>query len=215
MTNENEPIRRGDALRIYSNMQLTIEEAKSAIAALPAVAASQPAYPAVKADSCQRVVVKPLVWSAWMNGFSLHTDTRLAACADAAVFFGRYSIGRKHTYLKSTKPNDRAFDDCLSSEWWVECPDRKLIGPFNGDVLAKAAAQADYEARILAAIAAQPIYDPRDAAIARLVEAGEEIKRLRSFDNDAKDASWQIHWSGALDDLIAAIAAAKEIRKNT
>lgn len=36
---------------------------------------------------------------------------------------------------------------------------------------AKAAAQADYEARILAAIVTQPIYDPRDAVITRLVEA--------------------------------------------
>jgi hypothetical protein len=38
---DNDLIRRGDADRIYSNMQLTIGEARAAIAALPAVDVAQ------------------------------------------------------------------------------------------------------------------------------------------------------------------------------
>jgi hypothetical protein len=60
MTNENDPIRRGDAIALT-----LLGDAKTvadAIAALPAVAASQPADPVSNADSRQRVTVKPLVW---------------------------------------------------------------------------------------------------------------------------------------------------------
>ena len=107
---------------------------------------------ALAAERAATVTVKPLVWSPFMNGYCLHTDTRLAACSTAESIIWTYAIGRKHTYMKTTKPEERAFDDHLSSAWWVETPSRKLIGPFNSDVLAKAAAQADYDARIRSAI---------------------------------------------------------------
>lgn len=62
MTNEIDMIRRGDAMTILSNGSQTWGEAVAAIAALPAVAASQPADPVTNADSRQRVTVKPLVF---------------------------------------------------------------------------------------------------------------------------------------------------------
>ena len=154
------------------------------IRSLPAVAASQTADPVVKADSQQSVRVKPLVWSPYFNGFSLHTDTRLAAYSDARTVVGTYSVGRQHSYIKSSKPDERPFDHYLSSSWWLETPNLKILGPFNGDMEAKAAAQADHEQRILTAIEPQPIskskecpqtsvlrddlHDPRDAVIAGL-----------------------------------------------
>jgi len=96
--------------------------------------------------------VRALEWTPYFDGYCLHTETRIAAYSDAKGVAGSYSVGRKHKYAKSTKPKERAFDDHISSDWWTECPTRKLIGPFNSDILAKAAAQADYEARILAAL---------------------------------------------------------------
>lgn len=106
----------------------------------------------LRAASQQSVRVKPLVWSPYFNGFSLHTDTRLAAYSDARTVVGTYSVGRQHSYIKSSKPDERPFDYALSSSWWLETPNRKILGPFNGDMEAKAAAQADYEQRIRTAI---------------------------------------------------------------
>lgn len=72
MANENELIRRGDAISELSKhakgtttlggqnyQSMTLEVAIDAIALIPAVAASQPSDPVVKADSGQRVTVKP------------------------------------------------------------------------------------------------------------------------------------------------------------
>jgi len=53
MTNDNDLIRRGAAMTILSNGSQTWGEAVAAIAALPAVAASQPADPVINAGSCQ------------------------------------------------------------------------------------------------------------------------------------------------------------------
>jgi len=65
MTNENDLIRRGfvaSAIQEHVNDDYDRAQMSRAIAALPAVAASPPADPVVKADSCQRVTVKPLVF---------------------------------------------------------------------------------------------------------------------------------------------------------
>jgi len=59
MTNDNDLIRRGDALNIYTDWTLGPEEAIAKLRALPAVAASHPADPVINADRCQRVTVKP------------------------------------------------------------------------------------------------------------------------------------------------------------
>jgi len=59
--------------------------------------------------------------------------------------------------------------------WKVSSTFGSDIVKFDTPSAAKAAAQADYEARILAALEPQP--DPRDAVIARLVEALDRIGR--------------------------------------
>jgi hypothetical protein len=180
MTNENDLIRRGDAHDAVRNT-VFMSDALEAIAALPAVAASQPADletcgrcmgsgygghpdssalcndcngsgavavsqpadPVIKADSCQRVTVKPLVW----RGDSIRlTAGRMGKMYECMwCFHGQKGAGWSD-YDEDWHPTLEA---------------------------AKAAAQADYEARILAAIDTQP--DPRDAVIARLVEAAAAL----------------------------------------
>jgi len=82
----------------------------------------------------------------------------------------------------------------------------KVSSTFGGDIVgfdtpsaAKAAAQADYEARIIAAIELQP--DPRDEVIARLVEA------LVDMIDHADEIS------SPLVEARAALAAAKAVQK--
>ena len=103
------------------------DEARGEIEALPAVAASQPADPTVKADSCQQVRVKPLVWA-----FSKSTQAHRAD-----------SQGSGEIYL--------AWE--MANGWVLSMKAGNTTHPTIED--AKAAAQADYEARILAAIETQ------------------------------------------------------------
>lgn len=132
--------------------------------------------------------VKPLMWAPYFNGYCLHADTRIAAYSYAYAITGRYSIGRKHEYKKSTDPRERPFDDVLSSDWWIETPCRKILGPFNSDILAKAAAQADYEARILAAIElAPPAITPEALEQVRqaMFAFGEHFSEFREDEADS------------------------------
>ena len=152
------------------------------------------------------VTVKPLVWSPFMNGYCLHTETRLAACSTAESIIGTYAIGRKHTYMKTTKPEERAFDDHLSSAWWVETPSRKLIGPFNSDVLAKAAAQADYDARIRSAITIASGASPNHITLPRaeveaLTEAARDFQMIRAVWTDPHNDNLMRKASMTLDAL--------------
>lgn len=117
------------------------------------VAASQPADPVVKADSCQRVTVKPLVWD------HEHMEGWVFARGGVLQYAIMLSVNRVYGVHGE---HDGA-------------------AQFPTIEAAKAAAQADYEARILAAIDTQPIYDPRDAVIARLVEA---IENADGYDRD-------------------------------
>jgi len=66
---------------------------------------------------------------------------------------------------------------------WARTSDRNMTQAENP----KAAAQADYEARILAAIDVQP--DPRDAQIAALVEA------LEAYKGRAKRIPFSVAWT--------------------
>lgn len=127
------------------------------IRALPAVAASQPANPAVKVDSCQPVRVKPLEWNqSGRNCIRAETSTDTYEILDGWVN-GKFLLRSRH-----------------SDEW------RDTL------IAAKAAAQADYEARILAAIEIQP--DPRDAAvIMQLVEAAEAQLQYMDMCGDKGD----------------------------
>lgn len=130
-------IRRGDAMEIGSAHGWDTDLFRSAIAALPAVASSQPA------DLAQ-VKVKPLVW---------------------------ISTGENRYSAKSED-----YKVVTDGKCWAFCPEDwpPFAGyPYLTADAAKAAAQADYEARILAAIEPQP--DPRDEVIARLVEAATHL----------------------------------------
>ena len=104
---------------------ITLEVAVEAIRALPAVAASQPADPAVKVDSCQRLTVKPLVWfevERGTNGYGKWTAQGYTVRKIEGLFLLDFAGEGKSTWRFITSDE------------------------------AKAAAQADYEARILAAI---------------------------------------------------------------
>lgn len=124
---------------------ITLEVAVEAIRALPAVDDSQTPDPVVKADRQQSVRVKPLVWA-----FSKSTQ---AHRADASVSGEIYLVWK------------------MANGWVLSmrAGDTTHITLDN----AKAAAQADYEQRILAAIETQP--DTRDVVIAQLVEAGNHL----------------------------------------
>jgi hypothetical protein len=151
MTNENDLIRRGDVLDAANDadpLELSIHGATKImdrIVAIPAVAVSQPANPTIKDDSCQRVTVKPLVW----RGDSI----RLTAGG----------MGKMYECMRCFHGQKGAGWSDYDEDWHQNLE------------AAKAAAQSDYEARILAAIDTQP--DQRDAVIARLVEALTEVHK--------------------------------------
>jgi len=165
MTHDNDLIRRGDALALtrYDPVLKGVREdwagmtadedgdwvSFDEIAAIPAVAASQPADPVTNADSRQRVTVKPLVWEE-QDGKSY----RQANCV-----LGQYQVSFLCEF------------ECWQLSRFVRSGQvwKETFSRHSNKDAAKAAAQADYEARILAAIDVQP--DPRDAQIAALVEA--------------------------------------------
>ena len=95
------------------------------------------------------------------------------------------------------------------------CCGGAFIGCYNTIQSAKAAAQADYEARILAAIEPQP--DPRDEVIARLVDAlceamiVPEAWYISGFPNISVDAIDQTKRAVPL--ARTALAAAKAVQR--
>lgn len=89
MTNENDLIRRGDALNICTRFPY-LEVIADAITALPAGATSQPANPVVKADSCQRTDVEEIfmsaVWGALKaDANDLHKQRRILEAFRCAI----------------------------------------------------------------------------------------------------------------------------------
>ena len=90
-----------------------------------------------------RSMVVPMVWSEWRKDYSVQTWNRLGILSQAESSIGTYRVGRLHKYVKSTDKKKRAFDSEYSSSWYVDAPlSSGLLGPFNGDVEAKAAANA-------------------------------------------------------------------------
>jgi hypothetical protein len=218
MTNDNDLIRRGDAMNaVPEHWRPTMS---SRIAALPAVAASQPADPVTNADRRQRVVVKPLVWENHPMGWIAAPPTGQAYIIDVRIK-GRVM------FIKGMNPPPK----------------------FSDLEAAKAAAQADYEARILAAIDVQPDHtvpdilarvsladlegygsttqpDPRDAQIAALVEViqanlmfAEKIAGALDVDIDETRLNVRVvpegrevaskSWAEVMQEARAALAAVK------
>jgi hypothetical protein len=146
MTNENELIRRGfvaSAIQEHVNDDYDRAQMSRAIAALPAVAASQPSDPVVKADSGQRVTVKPAKTAKGNN-------------PPASVWVTLHSLkpdgGETFIFSVTDHPWD---DDCdATTTKWADNLEYVLKGT---------------------TIDTQP--DPRDAVIARLVEALTEVRK--------------------------------------
>jgi len=145
MTHDNDLIRRGAVLDAMCKGPRTVQDRIDIIRAIPAVAASQTADPVINAGSRQRVTVKPLVWRPYPNPALAGPDVSIAD----AEFSQRYQVQRDlwaasfMAYLHPTLP-------ITSGTLWWESKGYPTIEA------AKAAAQADYEVRILAAIDVQP-----------------------------------------------------------
>jgi len=146
MTNDNDMIRRGDVLELLlSTSGMTHKTIAAVQRILPAFAASHPADPAINADSRQRVTVKPLVWRPYPNPAFAGPDVSIAD----AEFSQRYQVQRDPwaasfmVYLHPTLP-------ITSGTLWWESKGYPTLEA------AKAAAQTDYEVRILAALDVQP-----------------------------------------------------------
>ena len=135
--------------------------------------------------------VKPLVWGDYPNRAFANPDVYVAE----APFSHKYQAQRDPwansfmAYLHPTAP-------IASSTLWWESKGHATIED------AQAAAQADYEARIMAAIDVQP--DPRDEVIARLVEAMHTISGDIQINADGEE-----ELSDAARIARAALAAAK------
>lgn len=149
-----------------------------------------------------QVRVKPLVWGGV-------TDWRECTKFEAAALGGKYFVADldkdSGIYSAGIDLGGLAFVMLLE-------PDEKFGGKkprsFPTIEAAKAAAQADYEARILAALEPQP--DPRDEVIARLVEALERMRSTYPYNPPCYGWQEQVEAHKAAK---AAIAAAKAVQK--
>ena len=130
------------------------------------------------------VKVKPLVW-----------DRGIVDCAKPLP-------GMKYISC-STTPHG-----CWA--WWLD-GDNSTRMVAQDEQHAKAAAQADYAARILSAI--EPTPDPRDEVIARLVEALERIGGVRGPYGFPFPEANPDYGSFAVMEAREALAAAKEVMK--
>lgn len=104
-----------------------------------------------------------LVWEDWNNRPPYRSWDRCLELRRAETPFGAYLLLRRHAPYQG----DRTV---LVGKWFVERPAAAPLGPFDDDVQAARAAQADYAARS----AALQVPDP---AFARLQE---ENARLRA-----------------------------------
>lgn len=114
--------------------------------------------------------VKPLVWD--RDGRRLHLDETMQM--SLGYDWDGYTLMRQEAYGLGC--SYIIWPDHIGAKTWnlYGVADGIYVQNIAGEEAAKAAAQADYEARILAALEPQP--DPRDEVIARLVEALEHIR---------------------------------------
>jgi len=180
MTNDNDLIRRGDALDAYTDWTLEPEEAIAKLRAIPAVVASQPADPVTNADRRQRVTRETLA-----EELASRRASYCSALPGSDEEFKSFLLG--FDYAAEIALRQRVTVKPLVWEnhpmGWIAAPptgqayiiDVRIKGrvmfikgmnpppKFSDLEAAKAAAQADYEARILAAIDVQP--DPRELTV--------------------------------------------------
>lgn len=125
----------GEALQWFSGRDELLPVADAILSALPEIV---------------RFMVKPLAWGEWSKGYSVQTWNHLGVLSQAESSIGTYRVGRLHKYVKSTDKKNRPFDSEYSSSWYVDAPlSSGLLGPFNGDVEAKAAANAHHRAQVM------------------------------------------------------------------
>ncbi len=145
------------------------------------------------------VKVKPLVWEPVGNPNGRYRLHSTIAWARNTCPYGPYFIG-----LSSS---------CKNGEYSWDGPANTGKRGFADPESAKAAAQADYAARILDALEPQP--DPRDEVIARLVDAlTVAANRLDRCAVDYETGSYEfIETCEWVDEARAALAAAKAVVK--
>jgi hypothetical protein len=141
-----------------------------------------------------QVRVKPLVWENVQTVYGPETYQAYGATGFYQVFTDEDSSAG--AVLAEFATNEGQFGTIHA----------RSVARVGGFIEAQAAAQADYEARILAVLEPQP--DPRDAVIARLVEALRNIA-----EGNLGDAAWQANYARIKDVARAALAAAKAVQK--
>lgn len=152
---DDEMVRRGDVVQAVDDAYddsfgPDLANVAARIHALPAQ------YPAVK----------PLEWVE--DGLKLHMDQTMAF--SKSYDWGGWECCRKEGY--GLGASYIIWPDSIASKKWnlYGSIDGLFITDLNGEDAAKAAAQADYSARILAAITMQPVPD-----VSALVEALERL----------------------------------------
>ena len=151
MTNDNDLIRRGDVLDAMCKGPRTVQERIDIIRVIPAVAASQPDCDCPDTALCQDgCYAKQLAASQPANPV-INADSRQRVMVKLLVW---------------GEVNPGVFVAESSLGVWSRFDGHYMRPDASGGIASdnpEAAAQADYEARILAALDVQP--DPRDAVI--------------------------------------------------
>ena len=186
------PDNRNDAVQfLFKHGDLTFSAAHAAVEKL-----CNNGFRIVRADLAvpAQVRVKPLVWT---GDGHWHSGDNEGWMEEANTPFGwGYAV---------------EFGTLDTGPWKVSSTFGSDIVKFDTPSAAKAAAQADYEARILAAIEPQPA--PRDEVIARLVEAGTNYHNaIEGFDGRGGMLVKIETVNKCGDELRAALAAAKAVQ---
>ena len=145
------------------------------------------------APNAGAVKVKPLVWEPVGNPNGRYRLHSTVSWARNTCPYGPYFIG-----LSSS---------CKDGEYSWDGPANTGKRGFADPESAKAAAQADYAARILSAIETTP--DPRDAVIARMVEAAENLRVKHEY--IMRGRTYSMTHMQIVGQFDAALAAAKEV----
>lgn len=142
--NDNDLIRRGDAIAILSAASRTAQKTIDAITALPAALASQPADPVTNAGCRQPVKVKPLDWVLATTVYDP------GEAYEAICPVGVYVVAQD-------EDSPSLFNVEYGAEHKTFLKGQPLLVNVTRTIeAAKAAAQADYEARVIAALESAP-----------------------------------------------------------